>query len=182
MLNKKIMAVVGLGALVFGGAAAQAEAQSGYFGGSVAFLEYSETDIDDDASLSVLYGRLGLNFNQNFSGEIRLGVGVGDDTVDVFGTNVDVELDNMYGVYVRGGAPVSAVVYPYAVLGYTRGKATASAAGFGSVSDSETDVSFGLGVDFTVSKEITINAEYMNYLDKDGAEISGLAIGVATHF
>jgi opacity protein-like surface antigen len=123
-----------------------------------------------------------MNLNANFSGEIRVGVGVGDDSVDVLGTEVDVELDKMFGVYLRGGIPVSEVVCPYAIIGYTNGEVTASAAGFGSASESESDVSFGVGVDFAVNKEITINAEYINYFDKDGAEIGGFALGIVTKF
>lgn len=177
MVNKKIIAA-GLLALT---CAVQTQAGT-YYGGNLSFLDYSEEGISDDASLTAVYGRLGTNFNENFSGEIRVGFGIGDDTIDVFGTDVGVELDSVFGAYVRGGIPVAENFFPYIVLGYSRGEVTASASGFGSDSESETDTSFGLGADIDVNSNFTINVEYMNYFDKDGAEINGFSIGLANKF
>jgi opacity protein-like surface antigen len=182
MINNKLIAAIGMSAFALCGTAAQAETQTGYFGGNIAFLEYSEDLISDDASLTAIYGRVGMNLNANFSGEIRVGVGLGDDSVDVLGTEVDVELDKMFGVYLRGGIPVAEGVFPYAIIGYTNGEVTASASGFGSESESESDVSFGVGIDFALNDELTLNAEYMSYFDKDGAEIGGFALGIVTKF
>jgi len=175
MLKKTLIAGLGLSALLSG--YAQAE---GYFGGNISFLEYSEGGFEE-ASLTAVVGRLGTTFNENFSGEIRLGFGVGDDSVDVFGTDVDVELDNMFGVYVRGGIPVTDSFFPYAIVGYTRGEVTASALGY-SESNSESDVSFGLGADINLSQNAIINMEYMSYFDKDGTEIDGFSVGIASKF
>lgn len=158
------------------------QAQEGYLGANLGFFNYSESGIDDEAVLQTLNGRLGLSFNRNFSGEIRVGFGTGDDSVRVLNTDVNVELDNMYGAYARGSVPISEVISPYAVLGYTRGKVTASASGFGSTSLSESDVSFGIGVDINIAGDFVLNFEYMNYLDKDGAEISGVSGGVVIRF
>lgn len=177
MFKKSLIAAIGLSALLSG--YAQAEI---YYGANILFLDYSEEDIDDDASLTAIVGRLGTSFNENFSGEIRLGIGVGDDDVDVFGFDADVELDNMYGAYIRGGIAVTESFYPYAIVGYTHGKVTASVSGFGSESESESDVSFGVGADVNVTESIIVNIEYMNYLDKDGAEIDGFSIGIASKF
>jgi opacity protein-like surface antigen len=159
-----------------------AQAQTNYFGGSAAFLDYSEDGISEEASLTAIYGRLGTNFNDNFSGEIRAGIGVGDDTVDVLGTDVNVELDHMFGAYVRGGIQVGQAVFPYVIVGYTRGKGTVSASGFGSESETESDASFGLGVDGHLTENLVVNVEYMNYFDKDSAEIDGFSIGLAAYF
>lgn|SRR5690554_465474 len=156
-------------------------AEKNYAGGSIAFVDYSEEGISDDASLTMLAGRLGTKFNENFSGEIRVGLGIGDDSVDVLGTEVDVELDSMFGAYVRGGLQAADSFYPYVVLGYTRGELTASVPGF-SDSESESDVSFGLGADVDINEKLTLNIEYMNYFDKDGAEVDGFSFGLVTKF
>ncbi len=161
---------------------ATAQAEGGYFGGNFSLLDYSEQGVSDDASLTAIYGRLGTNFNDNFSGELRVGLGIGDDSVEFDDLNADVELDNMYGAYVRGGVPVSESFFPYIVFGYTRGEVTASVSGFGSVSESESDISFGLGSDINISQNLSFNLEYMNYLDKDGGEISGFSIGLVGKF
>tara|TARA_R110001592_G_scaffold357853_1_gene661654 strand:+ start:83 stop:619 length:537 start_codon:yes stop_codon:yes gene_type:complete len=156
-------------------------AEQNYAGGSIAFVDYSEEAISDDASLMMLSGRLGTKFNENLSGEIRIGFGIGDDSVNVFGNDVDVELDTMFGAYVRGGIQAADKFYPYVVLGYTRGEVTASVPGF-SDSESESDVSFGLGADVDINEKLTFNAEYMNYLDKDGVEVDGFSLGIVTKF
>lgn len=176
MFKKTTIVAIGLSTLLCG----TAQAEKGYYGVGLAFLNYSEEDIED-ASLTSIYGRLGTNFNENISGEFRIGVGVGDDSVDVYGYDVDIELDNMVGAYLRGGIPVTESFFPYAVLGYTRLELTASAMGF-SESESETDISFGLGADVDVNGNITVNVEYINYVDKDGLEIDGFSIGVASKF
>jgi len=177
MFKKGLIAGLGISALLSG--SVQAE---NYYGGNITFLGYEEEGIDDDASLTSISGRLGTDFNENFSGEVRLGFGVGDDTIEVIGFDVDVELDNMIGAYVRGGIPVSESFFPYVTVGYTRLELTASISGFGSESDSESDVSFGVGTDINVSQNIILNLEYMNYFDKDGAEIDGFSIGIARKF
>lgn len=154
------------------------QAQEVYYGVSISVIDYAE--IGETATLNAITARLGTNFNENFSGEIRAGFGVGDDTVD-FGIDVDIELDTMYGAYLRGGIPVNDSFFPYVVVGYTRGEVTASV-GSESVSNSESDTSFGVGADFTISDNASINFEYMNYLDKNGAEIDGFSIGFTSRF
>jgi len=106
---------------------------------------------------------------------------LGSDEVDVQGIPVDLELDNLFGVYVKGGMPLAQNLYPYAVLGYTRAKLTATAYG-NSFSDSETDISFGFGLDLKTASEVTFSAEYMNYFDKDEVEISGFSLSVSKNF
>jgi len=151
--------------------------QSSYFGANFSTLNYSEEGFSDDASLTSVNGRLGTNFNENFSGEIRVGTGIGDGSIN----GINVELDSMYGAYIRGGIKAGESFFPYAVLGYTRGKISASFNRF-SASASESDVSFGLGADFFVNEKFTINVEYMSYFDKDGAEIDGFSLGFVSSF
>lgn len=168
-------------AAVFAATTSIANAGDNYFGGNLASIEYSEDGVSDEASLTAIYGRIGTHFNENFSGEIRAGFGVGDDTVDVFGFDVDVEFENFFGAYVRGGFQAAPAFYPYAVLGYTRGEVKASVSGFSDTA-TESDMSYGIGADFSINDNMMINFEYLNYLDKDEAEISGFTIGLAKTF
>lgn len=152
-----------------------------YYGANVAFFDYSENGLTDEPSLTAVYGRLGTSFNDYFSAEARIGFGLTDDRVSVFGNDVDVDLNNLFGAYLKGGAQVTEMFYPYAVIGYTRGEIEASVLGF-SISESESDLSFGLGADVTVSEGMTFNLEYMNYYDKDGVELSGFSVGFISAF
>ncbi|PFG11088.1 MULTISPECIES: porin family protein [unclassified Marinobacter] len=161
--------------------AGTAQAQNGYAGANLNFLEYNENGINDDASLTAGTFRLGAQVNEYLSGELRAGLGFSDDTVNITGTDVDIELDSLFGAYLRGGFPITKQIYPYAVFGVTRGQVTYSAQGF-SESKSETDTSFGVGVDFTLIDQVTLNVEYMSWFDKDGTEIDGFSVGASTAF
>jgi len=152
-----------------------------YYGANVAFIDYSEEGIATDASVTALYGRIGTSFNENFSAEARIGFGLTDDTVNLFGEDVDLEINNFFGAYLKGGVQVSEVFYPYAIIGYTRGEVEASVLGF-SISESESDVSFGLGADLSIIDGVTVNLEYMSYFDKDGADLSGFSLGFISRF
>jgi len=181
--NKSLFSAVVIGSATLLGAAGTAQAQNGYAGANLNFLDldYSQNGINDDASLTAGTFRLGAQINKYLSGELRAGMGFSDDTVNISGYKVDIELDSFFGAYLRGGFPVTEKIYPYAVFGVTRGKLTASFQGF-SESDSETDTSFGVGVDFTLIDQVTLNVEYMSWFDKDGAEIDGFSVGASTAF
>lgn len=175
MLRKALLGIAGTALLSTGSVQADS-----YFGLNATKIDYSESGIDD-IDLTAANFRFGTVLSENVAFEVRAGIGIGDDTVNVMGVDVDVELENMFGAYFRFGAPVNEDFYPYAVLGYTRGKLEASAMGF-SDSESESDTSFGVGADFTVSDGLVINIEYMNFLDKDDVEVDGLSFGVARSF
>lgn len=170
MLNKTTIVKSFLAASIISASCA-ASAADMYAGGGVAVLDA------DEVTLNAVYGRFGAFFNENISAEARLGLGVGDDSW----LGAKVELDNFYGAYLRGGIPAGEVFYPYAILGFTKGKISVSGGGF-SDSESDSDLSYGVGADFSVSETLKINAEYMSYIDKDDFEIAGFTVGVAFSF
>ena len=173
MLRK--ISIIGLGIISLS-SFTQANDVERYAGASFAVLDYSESGFDD-ASLNALIGRAGAKFNEYISAEVRLGFGIGDDTV----SGVDLELKNLIGAYVRAGFPASDTVYPYVVIGLSRLELEAS--GFGvTIDDSDNDASYGLGVDIDVSEAATLNAEYTNYFDKDSIEITAFNFGATFNF
>ena len=193
MFYKKICGFAA-GLLLFCGVASA----QGYGGVNLAFLTYAEDDsvVDgitvsaDDASLTAFYGRLGYQVSENFSLEGRLGLGVGDDTVDITLTDSngnsaivdgELELKHLIGAYIRVGAPTSNAFYPYAIAGITQVKLDATV-GAVTVSDSESDFSFGVGADFGDADSGGFNIEYMNYYDDDGASVKGFSIGYVSRF
>lgn len=151
-----------------------------YVGGGVVFTEVSSDAFSPDPSLTGITGRLGSGINENISGEVRLTLGVDDDTVGAGFLKSDVELNSMIGAYLRAGVPMGPSFYPYAVLGFTRTELEFSNPLYDSQSGSETDVSYGLGVDLSLDRKMSLNVEYMNYFDKDDQKISGFSIGIAS--
>jgi hypothetical protein len=94
---------------------------------NIGFNDYEESVSGSPAlmfesSLTSLYGRVGKQYNENFSAEIRLGVGLGDDVYEVDGLDSGLKLSirELYGVYFRGGTQLTDKLYPYVVFGYTQ--------------------------------------------------------------
>lgn len=162
-------------------ATGSAMAADPYAGGSILFLDAEETDVRGaDASLTGITGRLGAMANDNIGGEVRISLGVGDDSIGSGALETDVELNSMFGGYLRAGIPAGANFYPYAILGFTRVELEYSNPYFGSGSNSDTDISYGLGLDLSLDRNLSLNVEYMNYYDNDDSEISGFSIGIAS--
>lgn len=161
-------------------ATGSAMAADPYAGASMLFVDATVDPIDEDASLMGFTGLLGSAINENISGEVRVTLGVDDDTVGEGILRTKLELNSMIGAYLRAGIPMGPNFTPYAVLGFTRAELDASNPYFDIDTDSDTDVSYGIGMDLSLDRKLSLNVEYMNYYDKDDSEISGFSIGIAS--
>ena len=178
--------IVSAGLLMLAASSSAIADSNFYVGGNYSFLDYSITSVDD-AQLGTLDVRAGTFFNSGFSGEVRLGFGVSDDTVYILNStksgydSYDFSLDYFAGAYLRSGVLTSGNFFPYLIAGVTTAEvSTKSATGTGS--RSETDLSFGIGIDYTVKNTVTVNAEYINYISKNSVDISGFTLGIAKRF
>lgn len=166
-------------------ALAQDNTPQAYVGGNYVFATFEEDGIADDIDLGALVAKVGTKINPYFSAELRAGFGVADETASVDDFSATIEIDYLVGGYGVLGIPNKTPVYPYVVLGFTKGELTLSAtgpAGSASASASETDMSYGVGANFDITSNVQMNAEYMSYIDKDGAEISGISVGASYLF
>lgn len=107
-------------------------------------------------------------------------VGIVDDTQNIGGYDVSLELNSMFGLYGKGMLPLNENVTVYGLLGLTWAEGTASSGGY-SFSSDDTDLSFGVGFDFEVAKKIHIELEYMKYLSKSDFDLAGASLGLAMH-
>ena len=141
---------------------------------------------DDIGSQSVDFGALGFTAGYRFEiyenirlvPEVRIGVGVGGDTVTTdFATNVqsDFEINDYFGVAVRGEYIFTDDIYAYGVLSYQNielkvdGVRTAGQPiPFGSISSSETDLGVGAGVGWQITERNAVEASYENI---DGSDL-----------
>lgn len=173
-MNKSIrvlMMVVGMTASV--AASAESSAPGIYLGGG-----YTDTNVhfngrNDDADTGVLFARGGYQVNQNVAFEARLGTGVDDD--HIYGSKV--ELEDIYGMYLKAGVPLQMGFYPYVLLGATHGKVKVSGSNW-SESDSTNDFSYGVGVDYWFNGQVSADLEYANFYAKDGIQVSGWTFGL----
>jgi opacity protein-like surface antigen len=182
MKNKLALSAVSAALLLSSHQAVAFDTGTGYVGAQYAMATYSESGIPDfDTPLLMIRG--GYFFNKYFSLEGRLGFGIGDDTQNVFGFDVTLELDNMYGVYGVGHLPVSERVDLYGLVGYSKGEGTLTISGIpGSDSGDESDLSLGVGADFLLTDAFSINIEYTSYISKSEFDIDALALGVNYYF
>jgi hypothetical protein len=161
-----------------------------YIAASLGFMDFEETvefigspSLQFDSSINALNVRLGKNYTEYFSAEMRLGLGLGDDPVKVDGEEFDANLEmrEMYGVYPRGGIQVDELFYPYVIVGYRQAKLEGSVIGFGIDGDLG-GVSYGLGIDVDINNTVKGNIEYMSYFDTVGVEVAGFTLGLSKSF
>ena len=134
-------------------------------------LLHSSDNLLDLTSLNV---NGGYKINEYLSLEARLGMGINSPSVE---GETDIDLDYLASAFVVGHLPTSTPFTPYAVLGYSKAKLGAF-----DDSDSESDVSFGIGTKYNVSDSLTINVEYAKLADKSGVEIDGISFGFTSNF
>jgi len=136
-----------------------------------------------DAPLTSAYVRAGKHYTENFSAEVRLGVGLGDDEYQFDGldTGLKLSIREFYGAYLRGGVQVAERFYPYAVVGYSQATFELGDESF-SVHENFGGVSYGAGVDVGVKQDLSANIEYMHYFDTVGIELTGFSVGLTKSF
>ena len=89
----------------------------------------------------------------------------------------NVDLTYTVGAYTRVGLPLENV-FPYLIAGFTRAEVSFDNP---DLDDSETSVSYGVGVDMNVFN-ITMNLEYISLVDKNAIDMTGFTVGFTTTF
>jgi outer membrane immunogenic protein len=131
--------------------------------------------------------RAGIECNRYSALEVRYASGVKSNSATVSGLMVDLDVDYLYGGYLKGILPLGGAS-PYVLVGYTHGKETAKVKAFGlSSSAADGGFSFGVGVDVPITKVVWFNAEWARLVKGTdaagvGFKIEELAIGVAARF
>jgi outer membrane immunogenic protein len=171
---KKILFTIIL-AVVYSSPLFAAGEGSKYVGLQYGLFTYDEDGIDE-AEPTALVARIGAFVNDNVAIEGRFGFGLQDDTVNVFNTDVDVEIDNLFGVYGVFHATSNSDASVYGVLGFSKGELSASV-GDDSISEDDSGFSYGFGVNIQ-----SFNVEYMRYLDEDTYKVSAISFGFVSEF
>lgn len=178
MKIKSTLAALGVCATLSAIAHAETAGQS-YLSIQYGLGTYSEEGFED-ANPNFLMGKLGYFVNDGLSLEGRLGIGVGDDSInDPFAGELTIEVDSLIGVYGVGHARISEAFSLYGLLGFTRGELTATAPAFGmSFSDDDTGLSYGVGLNIGSSESTSLNIEYTQYLDETYYDFTAVGLGI----
>lgn len=156
--------LVGAGTFAASAQAQQSFAQpQGYVGGDAMFwnLDPDRGPSRDSVGLR-LHG--GTQFNDYFALEGHLGTG---------GSDGGAELDYLVGAYAKGIAPIAPTARLYGLVGMTEVDFD---------HDSESGFSYGAGAEIDVANNLSVNADYMRYLDKSSYDFDAASVGLRYRF
>ncbi|WJG10497.1 outer membrane beta-barrel protein [Aliiglaciecola sp. LCG003] len=148
-------------------ASSMASANGWNFGGG--YANYMEDGDGADISLGVIYATAGYTYesgSMTFMPSLRLGTGISDDNVSIYGVNVNVEIDSLVVASIRGQYNVTEDFGVFLQPSYGRLEATASAGGFSETAD-DWEFGFGGGATFKVSETTSIEAIYESFDEAD---------------
>ena len=188
-ITKFATALVVSGTVIFAPVLSAAEGDQ-YFG-----LQYSSATFEfagEDWEPTVLMARYGKFIGDNFAIEGRLGIGIDSDTLsitndpDVGNASVEIDIDTLIGIYGVGSHDINKNSSIYALIGITNGEATFSAKssilGNASFSETETDLSYGIGANIGISNTAGINLEYISYISKTDFDVTAVNFGFVFKF
>ncbi|WP_430460985.1 porin family protein [Thalassolituus sp. LLYu03] len=159
-----------------------ADENPGYIGLGYHMGKYEESGLSD-AEPSALKIEVGKYLNSNVAIEGQFLFGLGDDTVDVDGLDVDLELKNAISIFVKGDIDLGEKANLYGLIGFTKGKLEATIDEYDvSVSEDDSGLSYGFGIEGEVADGVSLNGEYIIYLSEDDYDYSGFNFGISKRF
>ncbi len=94
----------------------------------------------------------------------------------------EVKVGNSLGIYIKPKYKLSNRVELFARVGVARVKGSVAYAAGGGESRSESGLSYGAGLGFALTKSTSVNFDYMQYLNKDNAQVNGFTVGLGFKF
>ena len=161
-------------------AAAQAF-EAGQTYGELAYVSSTYSDGDIKVHPGVVRGIAGLEYGPNLAFEAMFGAGMRDGSFDVAGYTAKIGVDYAFGAYVKPRLQVTPELEVFGRVGYVRTKMSASVAGI-SLSTTDGDVSYGVGLKYAFAPQWSANADYMSYGKNDGTKGTGFSLGVGYKF
>ena len=116
----------------------------------------------------------------NFALEGRFGSGIKSDTQFIQGTgDVDLYIDNFFGAYGIGHINLGKSSSVYGLAGFTYLEASLRNNIGLSESDRDNGLSIGVGADYGIADNITLNIEYISYIVDSDFDLKVLGLGVS---
>lgn len=135
------------------------------------------------ASPGAITGIAGYQVNENLSleGLLAFGVGGSEAKINGAGSGVDIKVGTGVGFFARASANVTDDLQLFGRLGWQHSSLKLSGQG-GSVSDSGSDLAYGFGANYNLSKSSYLQASWMSYYNKDSTKISGFGLSYGLRF
>ncbi|MBK1685997.1 porin family protein [Rubrivivax gelatinosus] len=176
----KKIAMIAAAVLACGAAQAQTVASPIY--GEIGYSLLNADVVGTDFDLGAVRGILGYEVHPNVALEAMFALGTSDDSVRAGSDTVKLKLEHSYGFYVKPKVDVSEGLELFARVGFAESKLKATLVGEFSNSDSDNDVSFGVGMKYAFSKNMYGVVDYMRYYNKDDVKVDGFTFGLGYKF
>ena len=156
--------------------ASTANADGGYFGGSIGQTDIDTSGFDDGDSYSIAAG---YRVSKNFAVEVSyIDLGESEDNIAPVWT---IESDG-FNFSAVGIIPVNDKIELFGKVGMFMWDASLDEAGTGElVSDDGTDLSLGLGATANLTDQFSVVFEYQQF-DIDGDDVTNISIGARFNF
>ena len=183
----KMKKLIAIALTAFVASVAQAEKPKFYAEAGYTFVNYEESFDGDIYKSSPKVVRLigGVELSKNLAIEASIGFNGGSDSVNYIGydfSDAQVKISSIYGFYIKPKVELAPNFELFGRLGYTNASATVSFVGYGSEEASDSDFSYGVGATYSIDPKVSINVDYMSYLNKTGYSAKGFSVGLGYKF
>ena len=139
---------------------------------------HSNLDFKVDGVSSLDFTTVGIIVGYELTNQVAIEAryAEGKKSDDIGGT--DVEADKVASVFAKVAIPNETTLTPYLLVGYT--KATLDIEGFGG--ESETDSSYGVGVQFELTEALHLDAEYVVLMSDSDYDLNSVGVNLVYHF
>jgi len=154
-----------------------------YIGLGYSHMTYGESGFKD-VNPSSIFLKYGKELNQNFAFEVRGAVGVSDDTLKVNNIVIDVDCNNMLGIYGVGKKYLTKDFSLNGIIGLTRAKFTSKSTNgvVGTrVENYEVDFSYGVGAGYRLDNK-SLELEYIKYIHRNYFELDAINLNFSFYF
>ena len=181
-----VSSLAAVAAFSFLGAAHAAGAESPLYvelGYSKLSVKGSVPGLAVKASPGAISGIAGYQLNENLSveGLLAFGAGGSEAKLNGVGTGVDIKVGTGVGFFTRASVNVSDDLQVFGRLGWQHSRLKFSDS-TGSESDSGSDVAYGFGLNYNLSKSSYLQASWMSYYNKNNTKISGFGLSYGIRF
>lgn len=166
-----------------GAAHAQGAEAPLYFELGYSKLSVKSSALSLKASPGAITGIAGYQVNENLSleGLLAFGVGGSEAKINGAGSGVDIKVGTGVGFFARASANVTDDLQLFGRLGWQHSRLKLSDA-TGSESDSGSDLAYGFGANYNLSKTSYLQASWMSYYNKNSTKISGFGLSYGLRF
>ncbi len=156
---------------------ATAQERSGFYmsvGGSLPEFDNGTTTINP---INV-YVRVGHDFNKYIGIGLEGNFSLIEDGI-LSGISFGI---NSYFAYLKGGIPIGENTRIYAMVGPSNVEITGNAFFILSATEEYNDIATGIGFEYSFGPKNSFTADYINYYDKGGVDVSAFNLGYIGYF